>query len=232
MKEISKLITVSSLILGLTLFIGGFIIAILNINSPSKMNLLGQELNTGSVGLAFIVAGVIMVFFLYNKVLKIAPEIPVEANTDFKMYVLVHEKGSETDFIENAIVKLTTKPEPLQKETDVLGNAILFFNKKFEGQDFYINAEKEGYKKSKPKKIKLQNDKQEIVELQKDKNINEPNSGNYISKNNTNDPIEMAINLLNAYKQNLVLEKDPVGKMKINAEIDRLEQLIHQFSTP
>ncbi len=87
---------------------------------------------------------------------------------DYRLSVIVHNYGDETDGIDNALVVLSLKPKIRKEITDELGNAVFFFPKSYRGKTCIINARKEGFQTRIPKEINLQNDKQIFISLKTD----------------------------------------------------------------
>ena len=62
-------------IIAVLITIGGIIGIIWNAVSPTQISILGMNVSTGSVGVAFVALGVIMVIVIYRAVLKNISEL-------------------------------------------------------------------------------------------------------------------------------------------------------------
>lgn len=82
-KPILKLVTIITGILAGLAIIGGIVGIIWNAYSPTMMELFGAKVSTGHVGVAFTALGLIIIYFVFKKVLKSTYDLAaLEKETD------------------------------------------------------------------------------------------------------------------------------------------------------
>lgn len=137
-------------------------------SGTSEISFLGLSIKTTIAKVGIIGLAIVFAFYMIRDSLKLEDkliDVTVADSNTHKIFITVHEVGSKASLIEGATVKLLVKPEPVIKETDKNGSAILFYQKNLDNQKTIIIAEKDNYESSKEQKITLKNEEQFLIPL-------------------------------------------------------------------
>lgn len=142
MQNVPKLIVWLTFVLGVIIFLCGGLVVVLNVNSNSSITLLGQKITTGSVGLAMIFIGGVLVISTFKRIINLVKSQPPKGTSNLQ--VVVSSEGSNSSFIPVAMVHLLVRPSARSKHTDEPGIASFFYNTDIESFKYEIAVNKDG----------------------------------------------------------------------------------------